>query len=92
MALVGRVNQTISGQVTQYLLDLQPGLDVVLSETTGANTTRYVHSPRGIHAQQDAGGNWEWRAQDGLGSARAVVDASGSSSTGLLRLCQCFLA
>ena len=36
--------------------------------------TRYVHSRRGIHAQEDASGSWAWMAQDGLGSVRGVVD------------------
>ncbi|MEO8393876.1 MAG: RHS repeat-associated core domain-containing protein, partial [Chloroflexota bacterium] len=48
----------------------------VLQATQGANTTRYVHAQRGIHAQKDASGNWEWMLQDGLGSVRGVVDSS----------------
>ncbi|MBL8152752.1 MAG: RHS repeat-associated core domain-containing protein, partial [Anaerolineae bacterium] len=55
-------------------LDLQPGLSVTLSEATGAAVTRYVHAPRGIHAQKDSSGNWDWMMQDGLGSVRAVAD------------------
>jgi RHS repeat-associated protein len=69
-----RVRQTIAAQVTQYLLDVQPGLSVVLSATQGANVNRYVHGPRGIHAQKDASGAWEWMQQDGLGSVRNIVD------------------
>jgi RHS repeat-associated protein len=69
-----RIQQTVAAQVTQYLLDLQPGLSVVLSETTSANVTRYVHGPRGIHAQKDSGGTWDYMLQDGLGSVRSVVD------------------
>ncbi|MBE2270825.1 MAG: hypothetical protein IAE80_21475, partial [Anaerolinea sp.] len=53
----------------QYLLDVQPGLAVALSATTGTDVTCYVHSPQGIHAQQDSAGNWEWMVNDGLGSA-----------------------
>jgi RHS repeat-associated protein len=68
-----RVQQTVSSVVTQYLLDIQPGLSVVLAETTGTDVTRYVHAPSGIHAQQDAQNQWEWLAQDGLGSVRSVV-------------------
>ncbi|MEZ4666799.1 MAG: RHS repeat-associated core domain-containing protein [Anaerolineae bacterium] len=73
----------ISGSITSYLLDIQRtgvstpgGLHVVLSETQGAAVTRHVHSLRGIHAHKDAGGNWEWPLQDGLGSVREVVDNS----------------
>ncbi|MEZ4668381.1 MAG: RHS repeat-associated core domain-containing protein [Anaerolineae bacterium] len=58
------------------MLDIQPGLHVVLSETQGAAVTRHVHSLRGIHAHKDASNNWEWPLQDGLGSVREVVDNS----------------
>jgi RHS repeat-associated protein len=69
-----RVQQTIGATVTNYLLDIQPGLPVVLSETSGAATTRYIHGPRGPLAQKDASNNWEWMLQDGLGSVRGVTD------------------
>jgi RHS repeat-associated protein len=59
--------------VTQYLLDLQPGLSVVLAKTTSGNTDRFVHGPTGIHAQKDTAGSWEWMIQDGLGSVRGVA-------------------
>jgi RHS repeat-associated protein len=69
-----RISQTVSSIVTQYLLDLQPGLVTVLAATTSGNTDRYVHAPRGIHAQKDASGNWEWMVQDGLGSVQSIAD------------------
>lgn len=69
-----RIERTVGMDVTKYLLDLQPSLATVLQMTQGANTTRYVHAPRGIHAQQDASDNWEWLFQDGLGSVRSVAD------------------
>jgi RHS repeat-associated protein len=71
-----RTLRLISGSITSYLLDIQPGLHVVLSETQGANVTRHIHSLRGIHAHKDAANNWEWPLQDGLGSVREVVDNS----------------
>jgi RHS repeat-associated protein len=71
-----RVKQTVGASVTQYLLDVQPGLSVVLSATTGANTERYVHGGRGAHAQQLNGGAWQHTLLDGLGSVRAVADAA----------------
>ena len=77
--LNNRVQQTVGVNVTKYLLDLQPGLSVVLAETTGANVIRFVHSPRGIHAHKDAAGAWEWIMQDGLGSVRGVVDNTVSA-------------
>jgi RHS repeat-associated protein len=69
-----RIAQTVSATVTNYLLDLQPGLVNVLAATTGANTTRSVHAPRGVLAQKDSSGNWEWLIPDGLGSIRGVTD------------------
>ncbi len=71
-----RVQQTVSSTVTKYLLDIQPGLSVVLSETKGSNVIRNVFSPRGIHAQKDSSDNWQWIAQDGLGNVREVLDNS----------------
>ena len=41
--------------------------------------TRYLHGPRGIHAQHD-GTTWTYHAQDGLGSVRAMVDVAGGLS------------
>ena len=72
-----RISQAIgtsSPVVTQYLLDTQPGLAVVLQETIDSNVNRFIHGPRGIHAQQDNSGDWFWPMQDGLGSVRSVVD------------------
>jgi RHS repeat-associated protein len=66
-----RVSRTASSIVTQYLLDTQPGLAVVLGDSDG---NRYVHAPHGIHSQQDSMGNWQWMTQDGLGSVRSVAD------------------
>ncbi|MBZ0277692.1 MAG: RHS repeat-associated core domain-containing protein [Anaerolineae bacterium] len=79
-----RIQQTVGATVTRYLLDLQPGLAVVLAETTGTNVTRYVHSllaPHSaagfpsvsIHAQQNNAGDWNWMMPDGLGSVRGVA-------------------
>jgi len=47
-----------------------------LSQTVGANITRFVHGPMGIHAQEDAAGAWTWMTPDGLGSVREVVNNS----------------
>ena len=42
----------------------------------GANTDRYyVHAGRGIHAQYD-GTDWQYTAQDGLGSVRGLIDST----------------
>ncbi len=71
-----RVQQTVSGVVTDYLLDTQPGLAKVIAATTGANTERFVHE-RGLLSQQDSNGDWQWMVTDGLGSVRGVVDGAG---------------
>jgi RHS repeat-associated protein len=81
--LGNRIQQKTGDLATRYLLDVQPGLAVILraqdwDETDPGdpllvNTTSYVHSPRGIHAQETMSG-WEWMVQDGLGSVRGVVD------------------
>ncbi len=71
-----RVQQTVSGVVTDYLLDVQPGLAKVIAAMTGANTERFVHE-RGLLSQQDSNGDWQWMVADGLGSVRGVVDGTG---------------
>jgi RHS repeat-associated protein len=72
-----RISQTIGGIVTKYLLDTQPGLALVLAETTGSATTRYMHGLRGIHATEASTSVWTYPLQDGLGSVRNVVDTAG---------------
>ncbi len=74
--LGNRVSQTVSNTVTNYLLDLQPGLTKVLAATTGTNTNHYIHSVRGLHAMQNNAGNWSYMAQDGLGSVRSEIDST----------------
>jgi RHS repeat-associated protein len=69
-----RIQQTVSGVVTAYLNDVQPGLTQLLAETVSGNTTRYVQSVRGIHATESHAGVWSYFAQDGLGSVRGIVD------------------
>jgi RHS repeat-associated protein len=71
-----RLSQTVSSIVTDYLLDLQPGLSKVLAATTSGNTTRYVHDSRGLHSQQQSNGEWVFPITDGLNSVRSVVDES----------------
>ncbi len=71
--LGNRVQQTVSSVVTDYLNDVQPGLTKLLKQDDGTNVDRFVHGVRGIHTVDD-GVNWNFYAQDGLGSVRAVVD------------------
>ncbi len=74
--LGNRVSQTVSNTVTNYLLDLQPGLTKVLAATTRANTERYIHAPRGIHSMENTSGDWTYAVQDGLGSVRSEIDST----------------
>ena len=73
--LGNRIQQTVSSVVTDYLLDLQPGLVKVLRQADGTNTDHFIHAPRGIHAQYD-GTDWQYVMQDGLGSVRGLIDAT----------------
>jgi RHS repeat-associated protein len=72
--LGSRVSQTVSGIITHYLLDYQPGLVNVLTAITGPNATHYVHGPQGILAYKDNAGSWAWIAQDGLNSVRMELN------------------
>ena len=71
-----RISQSNGVDVTQYLLDLQPGLPLVVAQTkNGVSTDRFVHLlGRGIFAQEDNTGTWQDLLLDGLGSTRMVVD------------------
>ncbi len=71
--------QTAGNIVTKYLLDTQPGLALVIAQTIGANTERYIHALRGIHAVENNAGDWSYMLQDGLGSVRGVVNATGTT-------------
>lgn len=76
--LNNRISQAIgmsSPVVTQYLLDMQPGLVKVIAATTGGNTDRFIHAPRGIHAMEDHAGNWTYAVQDALGNVRSEMDS-----------------
>jgi len=68
-----RYQQTVGGTISNYLLDTQPGLAVVLQETTGADTLNYIHSPMGVHAVEETN-DWHYMLDDGLGSVRGQVD------------------
>ena len=69
------MSQTVSSVVTKYLLDVQPGLALVLAETADGNTTRFVHGPRGLERQQNPNGGWMFPVRNGLDSVRAMSTA-----------------
>ena len=71
-----RTQQTAGSTVTQYLLDVQPGLAKVLQATTGGNVTGYVHGLMGIQAQQNPDTTWTYPIQDGLGSVRGTLNSA----------------
>jgi RHS repeat-associated protein len=72
--LGNRLSTTFGAGVPyKFLLDLQPGLPVMLMLTQGASTNQYLHGPRGILAEKRVG-NWEPILQDGLGSGRVKTD------------------
>jgi RHS repeat-associated protein len=71
-----RVQQTVGAQVTQYLLDVQPGLWQVLQATTGVDITRYVQGPLGVLEQINLDGTRRSMVPDGLGSLRVVADSN----------------
>lgn len=76
------------GDVTKYLLDIQPGLsEVIREEDTGSHGGFYgppyfVHGSHGLHAfnRVNSGSGaryWTWPLEDGLGSIRVNVDSTG---------------
>ncbi|KAB2905605.1 MAG: RHS repeat-associated core domain-containing protein [Anaerolineae bacterium] len=76
------LNPTGSNVITDYLLDVQPELAVVLTSNTDSDVTYYVHDPRGIYMQENSDSTWRWMVRDGLGSVRQVVDSDGDVLTG----------
>jgi RHS repeat-associated protein len=79
-----RIRQTIGVFRTDYLNDLARPLPTVVREiryddTVPATpvlleTNRFVHGPRGVHAQRNNASQWYWHTPDGLGSVRSVLD------------------
>jgi RHS repeat-associated protein len=82
--LGNRIRQTIGVFRTDYLNDLARPLPTVVREiryddtTPGSpvllETNRFVHGPRGVHAQRNNASQWYWHTPDGLGSVRSVLD------------------
>jgi|GEM_PF-4210604 len=75
-----RISRSVGSTLTRYLLDTQPGLAVVLSETTDMDTTHYIHGSRGIFAQYNPDLSLNYMLQDGLQSVRAVVTGTDIAS------------
>ncbi|GAB4545299.1 MAG: hypothetical protein OHK0023_03360 [Anaerolineae bacterium] len=66
---------TYDGTTTTYRHDLTVGLAQLLTETTGANTTRYLHG-HNLIAQHDNAR--QFYGYDGLGSLRQTWDNGGT--------------
>jgi len=77
-----RRSQTIGGIVNQYLLDTQPGLALVLRETTSTQTTHYAHGPMGVQyhrARYYNPGLGAWTAEDPLETPNRYGYAEGNT-------------
>jgi RHS repeat-associated protein len=71
-----RHRQAIGATTTDYLFDVNRSLATVVAETTGASVIRNIHGPQGVHALEDASGNWEYPLPDALDSLRVLVNSS----------------
>jgi RHS repeat-associated protein len=71
-----RVGKTVNGTATSYVQDLAAPLPVVLSETTGGQTDRYVYGNDLLTLVSQAGVPAFYHA-DGLGSTRALSNLAG---------------
>jgi RHS repeat-associated protein len=76
------VRQIRAGVSTDYVLNELAAHTQVIGEISGSNQTAFVYGPDGLHAQQrwinDASQGLEYSLNDGLGSVKALSNASGS--------------
>jgi len=73
--LGNRLSKTIGATITEYLVDMQPSLAVILREKIGSQNTHYVHGLRGIQSQV-ASSVWHDAVSDGLGSVRGWLNSA----------------
>ncbi|MFN8486849.1 MAG: right-handed parallel beta-helix repeat-containing protein [Caldilineaceae bacterium] len=71
-----RLRKTVNGTVTNYLQDVAAPLPVVVSETIGTQSNRYIYGSDLI-AQVNPTGVPSFYHTDGLGSTRALSDQMG---------------
>ena len=71
-----RLGKTVNGVATSYLQDVAAPLPVVLSETTGGQTSRYVYGSD-LLMLEDPAGMPAFYHTDGLGSTRALSNVAG---------------
>jgi len=71
-----RLGKVFSGTATSYVQDIAAPLPVVLAESTGGQTQHYLYG-NDLLALEDPAGVAAFYHQDGLGSIRALSNASG---------------
>jgi RHS repeat-associated protein len=75
-----RTKTAPNGTVTRYSWDRSGEVPLLLSETTGAVTTRYFYGPGGQpYAQKIGTGGIEYLHADQIGSIRAITNAAGAT-------------
>jgi RHS repeat-associated protein len=76
------IRQIRAGVTTDYVLDENRGLANVIGEISGNTETAYVFGAEGLHAQQrwvsNVAQGVEYPLTDGLGSIKAITNASGA--------------
>ena len=76
-----RLGKTVDGVTTAYVQDVGALLPVVLVETTGGQTTRYLYG-NALIALADAADVASYYHADGLGSTRALSNQAGQRTDG----------
>jgi len=71
-----RLGKTVNGTATDYVQDVAAPLPVVLTETTGGQSSRYVYG-NDLIAQVDPAGSAAFYHTDGLGNTRALSNLAG---------------
>lgn len=77
-----RLERTVNGTTTRYLVEPNGDMPNVLAELTGGNVAQrfYVHGADGLLAQIDAAGNYHAYHYAPLGHTTALTDGAGNLS------------
>ena len=75
-----RTSKTVNGTTTTYTWDKSGSLPLLVAETTGGNTTRYIYGPGGLPIEdvQPNGTTTRYYHHDQLGGTRLLTDSSGT--------------
>jgi len=68
------------GTVTRFSWDRSQALALLVAETTGTVTTRYLYGPGGLPYAQVTNGVVEYLHHDRLGSTRAITNTAGTTT------------